>query len=358
MSTQDMTKRERLEAFWAGERPDVVPLSIYGWFLDGYQGGSLGRDPVMRQYVRESELIAYYNLMPSAMRYTGDVEPFYEPFERNGTPWMREGFRTPVGEIFGLSEAGWRQKYLLADAADYRVMAYIIEHLEVSPDHERYRRDVAALGPGCVAGIFIGRTPLQTILVDYAGLENFSVHLHECPDEMRMLYDVLLKNFRRQVEIAVDAPGRYVSVLENFTAETMGPRRFAEFTLPVYRELVPHLHAAGKVVGVHYDGKLESCKEHIASAPVDVIESLTEPPEGDMTLSRCRAAWPTKRFWANLNVSDFELDDADLARRVREMIAAGGDNGRGLALEISEDVPRLWREKIPVVLRTLEETRG
>jgi len=352
-----MNKQERMDAFWAGERPDVVPLSIYGWFLDGYRNGDLGRDPLMRQYLRESELIAYYNLMPSKMRYTGGVEEFYEPFEQNGKPWMRSGFRTPVGEIFGLSEAGWRQKYLISEAADYRVMAYIIEHLDVSPDYEGYRQAVAKLGPGCVAGIFIGRSPLQTILVDYTGLENFSMHLFEYADEMRMLYDVLRKNFRRQVEIAAGAPGRYVEVLENFTAETMGPKRFAEFTAPVYDELFPQLHAAGKVVGVHYDGKLESCRDLIAAAPVDVIESLTEPPEGDMTLGQCRAAWPTKRFWANLNVSDFERDDDALAARVRQMVAAGGDKGCRLALEISEDVPRLWREKIPVILRTLEETR-
>ena len=41
----------------------------------------------------------------------------------------------------------------------------------------------------------IGRTPLQTILVDYAGLENFSFHLVEYADEMQELYEALLENF-------------------------------------------------------------------------------------------------------------------------------------------------------------------
>ena len=352
-----MNKQERLEAFWAGEKPDMVPLSIYGWFLDGYQNGELGRDPLMRQFLHESELIASYHMPPSKMQQTGGVEVFYEPFEQNGKPWMRSGFRTPVGEVYGLDEAGWRQKYLISEPDDYRVVAYIIDHLEVTPDYEAYKQKAAALGPGCVTTNFIGRTPLQTILVDYTGLETFSMHVFECADEMRMLYESLLKNFRRQVEIAAGAPDRFVAVLENFTAETMGPQRFAEFTVPVYRELFPQLQAAGKTVGVHYDGKLESCKDHIAAAPIDLIESLTEPPEGDMTLAQCRAAWPTKRFWANLNVSDYELDDARLRRRVLDLVAAGSDNGKRLAFEISEDIPRLWREKIPVILQALEETR-
>ncbi|MCL2700815.1 MAG: hypothetical protein FWE88_03880 [Phycisphaerae bacterium] len=354
-----MNKQERMHAFWAGERPDVVPLSIYGWFLDEYRGGALGRDPLMQQFLREGELIGYYNLSPSVTRFTSnDVVPFRESFDQDGRPWIRHGFRTPVGEIFALDDAGWRQKYLLEKADDYRVMAYVLERLEISPDYEGFRQALARLGPGCIGGSMIGRTPLQTILVDYTGLENFSEHLYECPDAMRLLYDVLLKNFRRQVEIAAGAPGPYVEVLENFTSETMGPGRFAEFTLPVYRELFPQLHAAGKIVGVHYDGKLDSCKDLIAEAPVDLIESLTEPPEGDMTLAQCRAAWPTKLFWVNLNLSDYDRDDASLRRRVLEAVAAGGVNGRQLAIEISEDVPPQWREKIPVILLALEETRG
>ena len=146
-------------------------------------------------------------------------------------------------------------------------------------------------------------------------------------------------------------------VLENFTAETMGPRRFARYHLPVYQELFGVLHQAGKIAGTHYDGKLSSCKDLIAQAPIDVIESLTPPPEGDMTLAQCRAAWPNKRFWSNINIGKYQLPPDKLRQAVLEGVAEGAVNGSLFAYEISEDMPANWETAIPVVLDALNETR-
>jgi hypothetical protein len=68
--------------------------------------------------------------------------------------------------------------------------------------------------------IDMGRTPNQTILVDYVGLANFALHLFDMQAEMAALYEALLTRFRRLIEIVAEGPGRYVCVLENFTSET------------------------------------------------------------------------------------------------------------------------------------------
>ena len=353
-----MTKLERMEAFWAGERPDMIPLSIYRWFLDGYQGGKLGKEPLMQKFTRECELIATDFFFAFGRKFTtSDIEFYRDEYDKDGSHWIRTGYRTPVGEVFELFKNDWRQKHLLVDAADYRVMTYIVEHTEFFPDFENFKKKQAKLHPSAVSQACLERSPMQTILVDFTGLENFAMHLFECADEMQTLYQAMLKNFRRQVEITVDAPTRYVEILENFTAETMGPQRYAEFHMPVYKELIPQLQRAGKVVGVHYDGKISSCKDLIAQAPFDLIESLTEPPEGDMTLKECRAAWPKKLFWSNINVNSYELPDDQLRKRVLQLVADGSDQGRRLAFELSEDVPAQWATKIPVILSALEETR-
>jgi hypothetical protein len=201
----------------------------------------------------------------------------------------------------------------------------------------------------------IGRTPLQTMLVDYAGLANFSLHLVEYPEEMQALYEALLVNFRRLVEIVAAGPGRYINVLENFTAETLGPRRFKQYLLPVYAETFGMLHQAGKVVGCHYDGKIRQVKELVAGSPVDLIESLTPPPEGDMTLAEARAAWPDKLFWSNINLGCYELPAEALRQEIICRVQGGAPDGRGLAFEVSEDTPARWRESMPVILAALNE---
>jgi hypothetical protein len=246
---------------------------------------------------------------------------------------------------------------MLATPQDYRVMTYVVEHTRLAPAYEDFRarqEDFARWGVTMVAA---GRTPMQTILVDWAGLEQFSMHLFDFEDAVLTLYRTQLNLFRRMAEIVAAGPGKMVSVLENFTAETMGPGRFGRFHVPVYRELFPAIRRAGKIVGVHFDGKLSSCKGLIAAAPIDMIESLTPPPEGDLTLGEARAAWPEKLFWSNINVGAWKLPPAELREEVLLRVREGSSGGRRLAFEISEDLPENWEQSIPVVLDALEETR-
>ena len=133
----------------------------------------------------------------------------------------------------------------------------------------------------------------------------------------------------------------------------MGPARYGRLLLPVYRDCIPVLHQAGKIVGTHYDGKLSSVSHLIAESPIDIIESLTEPPEGDMILAECRAAWPEKGFWSNINVSNFDLTPDELKDYIHQKVSEAAPGGRRLAFEISEDLPVNWREGIPAVLEAL-----
>jgi hypothetical protein len=159
------------------------------------------------------------------------------------------------------------------------------------------------------------------------------------------------------VELTAAGPGRFVSVLENFTAESLGPKRYEEFLLPVYQECFPVLQNAGKIVGAHYDGQLASCKDLIAAAPIDLIESLTPPPEGDMTLTEARETWPDKLLWSNINVDCYYLPPQQLRDLVLNRVAEAAPDGRKLAFEVSEQYPDNWPESLPVVLDALKETR-
>ena len=346
-----MNVRERIDAFWAGERPDQIPYTIY-W----NEWRHTASDPAWEaMYANGLGVTWYLRSFATAVR---DVELIDEHYVEAGIPKRRQIRRTPVGEVRATWENGWNVKYFLETPADYRVMTFIVEHTEITPDYDGYRARAAALPPWGIAIPELWRTPLQEILVDFAGLENFCRHLGEYEEEVRRLYAALLKNFRRIVGIVAQGPGRYLSNLENFTADTLGPRRYQEYLLPVYQECFPRLQAAGKIIGCHYDGRLASCRKLIAGAPIDVIESLTPPPEGDLTLAQARAAWADKLFWSNLNVGCYDLPPAQLKELVLRRVAEAAPDGRRLAFEVSEQYPANWRESMPVVLEALQETRA
>jgi len=345
-----MNIRDRLEAFWAGERPDQIPFTIYQ-----NEWRHTSSDPAWQPMFENGLGVTWY-LQPFGVE-TKNVEIEDDDYVEEGRQMHRQTQRTPVGEVFATWVEGWHRKYFLETPEDYRVMTYIVENTEITPQYEAYRAKEAELPPYAVAIPIIGRTPLQTMLVDFAGLGNFGWHLFEYKEEVSALYDALLKKFRRVVEIAADGPSRYISNLENFTADSLGPRRYEEFLLPVYEECFPMLHQAGKIVGCHYDGRTASCKEAIARSPIDLIESLTPPPEGDQTLAEARTVWLDKLFWSNINVALYELPPEELKQVVLERVEQAAPDGKRLAFEVSEQYPGNWRESIPVVLEALKETR-
>lgn len=347
-----MTPHENFEIYWAGERPERIPFSIYGAFC-----GTPGKDAAWERLFEQGLVPTYW--APIVTKSTKGVEMVTDTYEEDGHSVRRTTLKTPVGDIYTTALAShhaapfWPHKYWLVTAEDYRVRTWIVKHAEILPAPDNYYRTKERTAPWGLVLPTIRRTPIQSILVDGAGLEQFAYHLVDFEEEVMTLYEALLENFRKIVEIAAEGPGRFVACVENFTAETMGPARYERFLLPVYKECFPMLHQAGKIVGTHYDGKLSSVKQHIAEAPIDLIESLTEPPEGDMTLAECRAAWPEKRFWTNINVSKFDLPSNRLKDDIRQKVAEAAPDGRGLAFEISEDLPVNWRQGIPAVLETL-----
>ncbi len=345
-----MNIHERLEAFWSGEKPDRIPYTIYQ-----NEWRHTQNDPAWIPMLEAGLGITYQ--VPSVKPVQKGIKWESKTYREDGRDHTLRQAITPVGAIEMLDVDGWTQKYWLETQADYKVMTYIAKQTQYLPDYEAFLAKEREIMPSGVALIATGRTPLQTILVDYVGLENFAYHLFDFEAELEELYEALLQGFRQQVELIAAGPGRFVSVLENFTAETMGPVRFAKYHLPVYEELFPLLQSSGKIVGNHYDGKLASCKELIAKAPIDLIESLTPPPEGDMTLAQCRAEWPDKLFWSNINVSNYYLPEDELRELVVDLVKQAAPDGRKLAFEVSEQYPDNWQQSMPIVLDTLNSLK-
>lgn len=345
-----MDIRARLEAFWQGEAPDQIPYTIYENAWKHFQ-----QDPAWDVMYQEGLGVTWH--VPSFSLITKNVEVTSKTYTHNGKQIQERTRETPLGALTELWENNWRIKHPLQTKEDYRIMTHIVKNSQVVANYDYFLQKEKAIAPMGVALAFTGRTPFQTILVDYVGLEALAYHLYDYEEEVAELYTALYSLYRRIVEIVAAGPGRFVSVLENFTADSLGPKRFETYHLPVYQECFPILQAAGKIVGTHYDGRLASCKELIREAPIDLIESFTEPPEGDMSLIDARNYWRDKRLWVNIRVSDYQRAPSELHEYVLQLVAQGADAGKQLAFEISEDLPRNWKESIPMVLHALKETR-
>ncbi len=340
-----MTTREDLIAALNGDTPDTTPLSFYSWMTDDFL-----TDEWKRLYDLGLGICHHCRIIEEVAH---GVEESCTEEKRGGETYVIDTKHTPKGTIRQVHKDGWCVEHWLKTPADYQVMTWIADNTELVPRYEVLDQGDALVGDWGVVVVLASRTPAMMINVDWAGTEQFCMDLALEVPELFELYEARKKLFVRETELVTKGPGRFVKWLENLTIGMLGPQRYGDLLGSVYRECVPILEKADKRVMVHYDGALSCIADQIAAAPFHVIESLTEPPEGDMTYEQCRAVWPDKVFWANINVDLYYEPERALRQAVIEKRQRAGK--KALAFEISEDLPTNWRQTIPVVLETLKE---
>lgn len=350
------TPRELLTTFLEGGTPERTPYSIYQWFFEDPRYPIEAWKPLLERGLGISTSCA------TVKRIEHGVTNYTDSWLEGSSRYTLLRKETPVGTLQQITAyptgpdagiLGWTQEEWIKTPADYKIRQWMIEHTELVTQYETFEVAVDKMGSQGVVNVEGSRSPAMSICVDWAGTERFCLDVGEEVVELFDLYEAQKKLFIEEARLMAAGPGHFVRWLENLTISTLGTRRYEKLLLNVYEEAVPFLEAAGKRVMVHYDGELRVIRNQIARAPFHMIESLTEPPEGNMTYEECRAAWPDKGFWGNINVELYNLPPEQLAESVIAKRERAGK--RAFAFEISEDVPANWRESVPVVLETLEK---
>ena len=345
-----MTPREQITTALDGGTPDRTPLAIYDAFVDDPNS-----DPWRRLFDRGLGICVNCAVLKSVEHGVKDTSEVRTEGDQCYRIFRKE---TPAGTLQRVTRNGWHYEDWIKTPRDYKIRQWIVEHTEILPQYDAFEAADAAVGNrGMVAlmgaGAWAARTPAMSINVDWAGTQQFCLDLAQGVEELFDLYEAQKKQFMEMTRLIAEGPGRFVKWPENLTISMLGPRRYADLLMPVYEAAAPLLTAAGKRIMVHYDGALHVIADQIAKAPFHIIDSLNEPPEGDMMFDECRRVWPDKVLWGHINIDLYSRPAAELRDAVLAMQARAGK--QGVAFEISEDLPQTWETSIPVVLDALAE---
>ncbi|MFI5358407.1 MAG: hypothetical protein ACHQ4G_13835 [Opitutales bacterium] len=265
---------------------------------------------------------------------------------------------TDRGELHEWYLDGWKQEHFIKTPEDYWIMRRAWEGVKITADATAFVASERAVGDngvtlGNIAGMGLGRTPLMVLQVDWVGLARWSVDLaDELPamlDLLEFMNELKLEEFRQ----AVRTPARQIKLWENLSIQTLGPSRFRQHLAPLYAKILAIVGAARKRLLVHYDGKLRVIADQVAQIDFDGIDSLTPPPEGDLTVAEARQQWPDKMLWCHPPLGWFHEDAPTLRLLIQDMAKAAGP-GR-FCLMISEEIPPEWERTVPLVLAALRE---
>ncbi|MBI2496963.1 MAG: hypothetical protein HYV75_03220 [Opitutae bacterium] len=300
-----MTLRERILSVYRGERPDVVPymLDLSHWFYHRFHR----RWDLSITYERpETELIDYHrrnqvgfylpNLAPFyRTRYVGDVRVTTRKETVGGEPAITWRLETPSGgiertRIWNERTYSWQiDRWGFDDEKGLRVFREAMCARRYEPDWDKYRAWDECVGDGGVVYLIGGYSAMGALLNNWMGIEGVSYATVDFPAALHEAVDAVNANMLELVDLLCTAPGEVVFFPDNFSGDVQPPAFFDRWSRRYYAEAVRRLHAAGKRVAVHIDGRLRGALGMIRDTGADCADAVTPAPMGDLPPAQSRA---------------------------------------------------------------------
>jgi uroporphyrinogen-III decarboxylase len=221
------------------------------------------------------------------------------PADRPGVTTAR--LSTPVGTLTMRSQLvpdmvdsgtmPYMQEHPIKDAADVRVLEWVMERAEYVPKHEKIARMQADMGDIGFVMPFFTRVPFQRLLLDFCGEVPLFFMIHDAPQWVERMMALLHERMLEDIRLAAQFAGPYVQFPDNVDGVITNPELFKRYSLPYYQKYIELLHAQGKAVGSHTDGNLRPILGLLAESGLDVCESFSPAPLTACPFDEAWAAW-------------------------------------------------------------------
>lgn len=343
-----MSLREDLVRALRGDEVERFPFAVYSWLLDAVWPGRAA----LPAGVAQLTAIAPYRIEHDSAR----METVHLPDGGELTTW-----RTPVGDLQQRQarehgyESLWTVEHAVKRPEDWRVIQYLVEDTHYLPYTAALESAVEQMGEQGLVMAAVERMPFQRLWIEFGDLEQLCVILADERAKLDRLVSLLTRKAAEAWAIVARSGAEWVWAPDNVTADVLSPGLYERYAQPYYEALAEVVHPAGQRIVAHMDGHLAALEELIARTPVDVIESFTPPPNGNLSLGRAWRAWPDKVLWVNFPPSAHLDEPSRIRARMREL-AAETPERRRLAFEVSENVPlSRAEENLAALAQTLEE---
>jgi len=340
-----MTLRERVEAVFDGRRPDRVPWQprCEEWFVWHQKRNSLPRqfqNASMIDFYRElgCSVRPYWLFNPAIqIEYDGvDIEYVNE----ENTEIIR--YRTVKGTLVQKNlktDLLWAiREFPVKSVKDISILEQMLLSQRVKFERQAYDEGLQQLNDLSVPMIFIPRTPLQRLFIEYLGYERTIFFLQDHPQKMEHLINVIMETDDLLFDVVIKCPIQVINFGDNVDSNMLSPQLFEKYLLDYYQRRCAELHAAGKFVFPHWDGCVKPLLPYLRDIDFDGVEALTPLPQGDVTLAEVREAMPQRMVLIDgIPATHFLAQTSfdELETFVREIIDMFGDK---LILGISDEL--------------------
>ena len=372
---ESWTIRERMMATFKGEKPDRMPFidRLELWYKTHIRAGTMpeefrdlsltdihrkvgmGRQKFVAahgQRLRGVEMIVHFQ-DEVLMRETDPVVEFFPRMsdlavqDRTGITTFE--MVTPAGtlrmqyemldQMVAMGSEAYIREYPIKNETDYPIAEYILERIEFVSyrdlvlEEERELADIGFIVPT------VCRIPFQQVLLEFLGDVNTFYALHDHPQKVERLMEILDRNMCRDLEHLADVSNPYVEFTDNLHGLMTNPRLFTKDCLPQYQRYASIIHAQGKKMGSHTDGDMKPLLHLLPECGLDVAESFSPAPLTPLTFDEAWAAWqPAPMIWGGIPspILEERIAESEFREFVAQVLETAGD--RPIILGIGDQV--------------------
>ncbi|MBN1350332.1 hypothetical protein JXJ21_13035 [candidate division KSB1 bacterium] len=359
-----MTSKERILAAVRHQEGDFVPVSPRIWaFLLGYYGSA---SPIF--HLKAAEEFGYDSIINMG---TGPSDYFMHPI--SGTPpfmdledikveltierkgdlsEFRRVIRTPAGALrsayiigkpgntYGISPNYHHLEHLVKDRNDFEKLEYILPAAETCNFSEYFRTEEMYGDRGVVfarpaAGV-------DHFLADAFGMENLSMLYLDDRDFFMQAVQFFHEYYQSLLRHTLEQGVRYIfESWYNFSLSAgWSPQMYREVVIPCLKSNVDLVHSFDGIMLFYDDGKMMQILPDLVQTGVDIIETLSPPPVGDVDLARAKEIARGKScLKGNIDIVNvIRLGTAKLVEEKVEAAIACCKSGGGFILATSDSI--------------------
>ncbi|MEX0775870.1 MAG: uroporphyrinogen decarboxylase family protein [Phycisphaeraceae bacterium] len=329
-----MTRRQRMQAIYAGQIPDRSAIKVWG-AEPGQRCAHPAFEPVRDLAVARSDLLITLGFDLHHVYCGQHGKTLYEVRQqKTASPdWVEEIliYHTPRGDLREVNyigthgQPGYEVEFPLKEPDDIgKLLSMPYEPCPI--DVQRFRAADVAVGDAGIAQYHLDNPlcALQRII----GPENFALWSFEAQDLMleavRVFAGRLQDQVKRALAAGVTGPFGWVGP-ELCIPPLMPMSAFEKFVFAIDKPTIDLIHEGGARVWVHCHGKMGPVLERFVAMGVDVLNPLEPPPMGDLTLAEAFGRVGNRvALEGNLETHDIMTVAPDVLRdKIHEALDAG-----------------------------------
>jgi uroporphyrinogen-III decarboxylase len=286
-----MTSHERLTAALRGRPVDRLPWSpflAYWWEHQPAWLQEKGQPWLMKEIGADALLRGFATAFSAS--YDADGCAVVET--RSGD-LLRTEYRTPLGVLTAHSRYSadgnttFVYDHPVKSRSDFEILARLAKSMRIQPDFPAVAESILSLGED---GLFValvspfGKTPFQQMIEYWVGTEAIAYALSDYPQSVEGCLEVMSERAFEAVALSIDSPAEAFISWEDSSTTNISPKMFARYIVPDLNRWGKAIHAAGKLFLHHACGHVRALMGSMANMEVDVIESLSPPPTGNIEI--------------------------------------------------------------------------